>query len=77
MNTLRKHLPYIINSFNYKYDNGRIEGINNKIKVINRVAYGYRNFNHYKNQILLHFNLKAIGKGTKQSNQNKSCPKAA
>ena len=35
--------------------NGRIEGINNKIKVLNRVAYGYRNFKNYKNRILLHF----------------------
>src|SRR5699024_7772203 len=27
--TLRKHLPYIKNSFIYPYNNGRIEGINN------------------------------------------------
>src|SRR5699024_2271527 len=42
--TLKKHLPFIENSFIYPYNNGRIEGINNKIKVLNRVAYGYRNF---------------------------------
>ncbi|HLQ74857.1 MAG TPA: transposase [Alloiococcus sp.] len=35
-----------------------MEGMNNKIKVLNRVAYGYRNFNNYKNRIILHFNLK-------------------
>ena len=58
--TLRKHLPYTENSFNYSYNNGRIEGINNKIKVLNRVAYGYRNFKNYKDRIILHFNLKAI-----------------
>ena len=58
--TLRKHLPYTENSFNYPYNNGRIEGINNKIKVLNRVAYGYRNFKNYKDRIILHFNLKAI-----------------
>jgi len=28
--------------------------------VLNRVAYGYRNFIHYKNRIILHFNLKPI-----------------
>ncbi|WP_373277962.1 transposase [Amphibacillus sediminis] len=25
-----------------------LKGLNNKIKVLNRVAYGYRNFYHYK-----------------------------
>src|SRR5699024_10005540 len=38
LKTLRKHLPYIKNSFVCPYNNGRIEGINNKIKVLNRVA---------------------------------------
>src|SRR5690606_25505049 len=35
--TLKEHLPYINNSFNYPYNNGKIEGINNKIKVLNRI----------------------------------------
>ncbi len=56
--TLKEHLPYIHNSFNYPYNNGKIEGINNKIKVLNRVAYGYRNFMNYKKRIILHFKLK-------------------
>lgn len=60
LKTLRRHLPYIKNSFIYPYNNGRIEGINNKIKVLNRVAYGYRNFTNYKNRIMLHFKLKPI-----------------
>ena len=58
--TLRKFLPYIENSFTYSYSNGRIEGINNKIKVLNRVAYGYRNFYHYKKRILIHFKFKEV-----------------
>lgn len=58
LKTLRKHLPYIKNTFTYPYNNGRIEGINNKIKVLSRVAYGYRNFSNYKNRIILHFNMK-------------------
>ncbi|QBP43084.1 transposase [Paenisporosarcina antarctica] len=45
------------NCFIYPYNNGRIEGINNKINVLNRVAYGYRNFHNYKNRIILHFKL--------------------
>lgn len=31
LKTLRKHAPYIKNSFTYSYNNGCIEGINNKI----------------------------------------------
>ena len=62
LKTLRKHLPFIENSFISPYNNGRIEGINNKIKVLNRVAYGYRNFQNYKNRIILHFKLKPCGK---------------
>lgn len=60
LKTLRKHLPYIENSFDYIYNNGRIEGINNKIKVLNRVAYGYRNFTNFKNRILLHFKFRQV-----------------
>lgn len=59
MRTLIKHLPYIGNSFIYPFNNGRIEGINNKIKVLNRVAYGYRNFSNYKKRIMIHFKFKA------------------
>ena len=65
--TLNKHLPYIENSLSYPYSNGRIEGINNKIKVLNRVAYGYRNFNNFKDRIMLHFKLKSIVNERKES----------
>ena len=44
---------YINNSVEYGYTNGFTEGINNKIKVIKRIAFGYRNFNHFRNRILL------------------------
>ena len=48
MRTLKAHLSFVQNSFIYPFNNGRIEGINNKIKVLNCVAYGYCNFSHYK-----------------------------
>ena len=76
LKTLRKHLPYIKNSFAYPFNNGRIEGINNKIKVLNRVAYGYRNFYNYKYRILLHFKYKAVDPQKKQE-QNKTHASAA
>lgn len=38
---------------NSEYTNGLIEGINNKIKVIKRIAFGYHSFVHFKNRILI------------------------
>ncbi len=46
----------IINSFNCDYTNAFTEGCNNKIKVLKRNAYGYRNFNRFRNRILHIFN---------------------
>jgi len=39
-----------------KMTNGIIEGINNFIKVIKRVSYGFRNFNRFRNRIMFVFN---------------------
>ena len=46
----------ILNSFDYEYTNGFTEGCNNKIKVLKRNAYGYRNFRRFRNRILHIFN---------------------
>jgi hypothetical protein len=35
------------------YPNGFLEGKNNRIKVIKRVAYGYRNVANFRQRILL------------------------
>ena len=51
--TIKENYEYIINSLKYKYTNGVLEGINNKIKVIKRVAFGYRSFYHFKVRILI------------------------
>lgn len=42
----------ILNSFDFPYTNGFTEGCNNKIKVLKRNAYGYRNFSRFRNRIL-------------------------
>ena len=42
----------ITNSFDTNITNGFTEGCNNKIKVLKRNAYGYRNFNRFRNRIL-------------------------
>lgn len=53
LNTFKKFKPYIINAVKYKYTNGVIEGINNKIKAIKRIAFGYRSFFNFRNRILI------------------------
>ena len=54
LQTLKKFLPYIQNTCEYPtFSNGPIEGINNKIKVLKRNAYGYSSFTHFRNRILL------------------------
>lgn len=40
------------------------------IKVLNSAAYGYRNFNNFKNHILLHIKLK-LGEQNSLSSQEK------
>lgn len=51
--TLKKHLSEIQNSFIYTFSNGPVEGANNKIKVIKRTAYGFRNFELFRLRILI------------------------
>ncbi|WP_404975455.1 ISL3 family transposase [Weissella paramesenteroides] len=53
--TLKHHLSEIQNSFIYKFSNGPVEGTNNKIKVIKRTAYGFRNFELFRLRILIAF----------------------
>ena len=51
--TLANWAKYILNSFDCPYTNGYTEGMNNKIKVIKRNAYGFRNFENFRNRILM------------------------
>ena len=55
--TFKTYQPYIKNTLTTLYTNGPIEGINNKIKVIKRIAFGYRSFYHFKSRILMIQNL--------------------
>ena len=50
--TMLNWLTGILNSFSLPITNGFTEGCNNKIKVLKRNAYGYRNFNRFRNRIL-------------------------
>ncbi|AME09796.1 hypothetical protein AXE85_06315 [Gemella sp. oral taxon 928] len=42
VNTMRKYKEYMLNSVRHSISNGSLEGINNKIKVLKRVSYGYK-----------------------------------
>ena len=44
---------YILNAFDCPYSNGYTEGTNNAIKVIKRNAFGFRNFDNFRNRIFL------------------------
>ena len=47
-------MPYIQNTCEHPTrTNGPIEGINNKIKVLKGNAYGFRNYYHFRNRIIL------------------------
>ncbi|WP_349252236.1 ISL3 family transposase [Erysipelothrix aquatica] len=53
LKTFKKQESYIINALTYPYSNGRLEGTNNLIKVIKRIAFGYRDFYNFRSRILL------------------------
>ena len=49
----RENIEYIKNSFKYDINNGIVEGKNNLIKCIKRIAFGYRKFDHFIARIFL------------------------
>lgn len=51
--TLKDYLPYIKNTLENDYHNGFIEGNNNFIKVIKRIAFGFRSFKRFKARIMI------------------------
>lgn len=51
--TMKKYKEYMLNSVEYEYSNGSLEGFNNKIKVLKRVSYGYGSFDNFRLRILV------------------------
>jgi len=49
---VRKWRQEILNYFDYRIINGFVEGKNNRIKTIKRMAYGYRNMDNFRLRIL-------------------------
>jgi transposase len=50
--TLLGHAQGLINYFKHRISNGKIEGINNKIKTMTRQAYGFRDMEYFKLRLL-------------------------
>jgi len=48
-----ENIKYIENSFKYDINNGIIEGKNNLIKSIKRIAFGYRKYDHFVARVFL------------------------
>ena len=60
--TMQNWYTGIVNSLAYPITNGFTEGCNNKIKVLKRNAYGYKNFRRFRNRILHIFSHQYLNK---------------
>jgi transposase len=62
LKTLKDFQDNIFNTFDYNYHNGFIEGNNNFIKVIKRIAFGFRSFRRFKARIMICKGLVSLNK---------------
>ena len=70
-NTIDNWLEYIVNSFiDKRLANGFTEGLNNKIKVIKRIGFGYKTFSFFRLRLLYILNSKKIKKSNSRKNKN-------
>lgn len=59
INTYIKYISHIENTFATTLSNGFLEGLIGKIKVIKRIAFGFRSFHWFKTRILITQNMLA------------------
>ena len=52
--TLKRHLANILTYFQHRITNAVSEGLNSKIQTIKKMAYGFRNIDHFKTAIYFH-----------------------
>ena len=53
LKTIKGYINYIKNTFTTGYHNGYVEGNNNFIKVLKRIAFGFRSFTRFKARIMI------------------------
>ena len=51
--TIKRWLAFIVGYFEQRTTNGIVEGINNKLKLLKRCGFGFRNFINFKMRALL------------------------
>ncbi|WP_196528244.1 ISL3 family transposase [Nostoc commune] len=56
-NTILRWFDEIIAYFDHRTTNGMVEGINNKLKLIKRSAFGFRNFDNFRIRSLLNWHF--------------------
>jgi transposase len=52
--TIKRHLTNVMTFFSHRISNAVSEGLNNKIQTIKKMAYGFRNRDHFKTAIFFH-----------------------
>jgi len=57
---IEKWEPYIRNTLRGNYLNSFAEGINTKVRVVQRMAYGYKDFDYLRLKIFQQFNFREI-----------------
>lgn len=60
--TLKKYIPYIKNILSNPYHDGFAEGNNNFIKVLKKIAFGFRSLRRFKARIMICKNLLHVKK---------------
>ncbi len=55
--TIRRWIGEIIAYFDQRTSQGVVEGINNKLKLIKRKAFGFRNFDNFRIRSLLNWHF--------------------
>lgn len=53
-NTIRRHLHNVLTYFAHRITNAVSEGLNSKIQTIKKMAYGFRNREHFRTAIYFH-----------------------
>ena len=61
--TLRQHRRGLLNWYDHPLSTGLLEGINNKIGALQRRAYGYRNDEHLKENLLTLYDTQFMRQG--------------
>ena len=55
--TIKRWFEEILAYFNHRTTQGAVEGINQKIKLIKRRAYGLTNFANFRRRVLLNWHF--------------------